>query len=219
MNNKEQLEDLLLLGKEVVLSIMKLADDEMKKAREMEDFEKEKSIFTEVIPKYYKLFEEFNSEAGDEGDITEEVLIKMEEMVYKLIEDYKIDEEDIWDKVRKRLELKENSGAEVVKKLFEFQLGQLKSDRNKLLDIEKQLLEKQRELEKNLADAIQEREELEAFKNLKENSDKLDAIDKKFLEMDEKIAELEYNIDSKWRYEIYGTISKEEMLEAYKEVI
>jgi hypothetical protein len=217
MNIKEQMEDLLLLGKETVLSIMKLADDEIKKAKANEDYEKEKSILLEVIPKYQRLFIEFDREVDDE-EIKEDILGKLEEIVYKLIEDYQLDEEEIWDKVRLRLKYKGNSGGEVVKNLYEYQLKELKSDKNKLLDIEKRLLIKQRELEKKLADCIQEDEELEAFVELKENASKLDKIEKKFIELEENISELQYNIDSKWRYEIYGTLSKEEMLEAYKEV-
>lgn len=217
MNNKEQLEDLLLLGKETVLSIMKMADDEIKKAKDNEDFEKEKSILLEVIPKYQRLFIEFDREAEDE-EIKEDVLEKLEEIIYKLIEDHKLDEEELWDKVRLRLEYKGNSGGEVVKNFYEYQLKELKADKNKLLDVEKRLLIKQRELEKKLADCIQEDEELEAFVELKENGNKLDKIEKKFIDLEEKISELQYSIDSKWRYEIYGTLSKEEMLKAYKEV-
>jgi len=217
MNNKEKLEDLLLLGKEVLLEILKIADLEIKNAKKNDDLAKEKTILLDVIPKYQKIYIEFNNEVADE--IEDEIIDKLEEFIYKLIEEHKFNEEYLWENVRKRIEYKENSGAEVVKNLFKYHLKKLLDDKNKLLDIEKKLLVKQRELEKELADCIQHDEELVAFENLKKNSDELDKVEDKFKDLEEKIEELNYKLESKWSYEIYGTITNDEMLEIYKDLI
>ncbi len=218
MNFKEKLEDLMLLGKEVCLELLKIADKELRNSKKMEDKEKEKSILVDVIPYYERIYAEFDREL-DKYDINEEMIEKVEGIVYKLLEENKLDEEKLWDNVRVRIELEGNSGAEAVKNLFEFQLEDIKDEINKLLSVEKELLDKQKKFEMDLADAIQEIEELEAFDKVKKNSNKIDKIGKKLEELEIKVSELEYNIRTKWRFEIYGTISKEKVLEIYKDVI
>lgn len=217
METREHLEDLVLLGREVILNILKIADKEVKLAKELEDKDKEETIVKEVIPKYQSLFEQFSADIAD--DIDAEFVTKVEELIYKLIEDYNLDEGQLWEDVRKRLEYKGNSGAEAVKKLYEYKLKELEADRNRLLDIERQLLEKQKRLEMELADCIQEDEELKAFERLKKNSDYLDSLDKKFELIEKKVLEFRYNLESRWKYEIYGVLSKEELLEIYRDVI
>lgn len=216
MSRREELEDLLLLGREVCLNILKLADEELKKGSEDEDHEKVKSIMSEVIPKYERFYNEFGGEVLE--NIEEEVIDKVEEIIYKMIEDNNLDEEALWDDVRKRIELKGDSGADVVRNLYKYQLKELKEEKNKLLDVEKQLMEKQRELEKALADCIQQDEEMKAFEKVRDNSLKLDKLDDKLNFIEVKIEEIEYNVKSNWRCDIYGTLSKDEMLEVYKDV-
>ncbi len=218
MDFKEKLEDLMLLGREVCLELLKIADEELRNSKEIEDKEKEKSILTDVIPHYQRIYAEFDREL-DEYDIDEEMVEKVEEIVYKLLEENKLDEEKLWNNVRVRLEFQGNSGAEAVKNLFEFQLKDIKDEINKLLSIEKELLDKQKKFEMNLADAIQEKDELEAFDKVRENSDKIDKVGKKLEELEIKVLELEYNLRTKWRFEIYGTMSKEKVLEIYKDVV
>ncbi len=218
MDFKEKLEDLMLLGREVCLELLKVADDELRRSIEVEDIEKKKSILKDVIPHYQRIYAEFDREL-DEYDIDEEMVEKVEAIVYKLLEDNKLDEEKLWDNVRLRLEFKGDSGAEAVKNLFDFQLKEVKDEINKLLTIEKDLLEKQKKFEMELADAIQEKDEIVAFEKVKTNSDKIDKLGHKLEELEIKVLELEYNLRTKWRYEIYGTMSKEKVLEIYKDVV
>ncbi len=218
MDFKEKLEDLMLLGREVCLELLKVADDELRRSIEVEDIEKKKSILKDVIPHYQRIYAEFDREL-DEYDIDEEMVEKVEAIVYKLLEDNKLDEEKLWDNVRLRLEFKGDSGAEAVKNLFDFQLKEVKDEINKLLTIEKDLLEKQKKFEMELADAIQEKDEIVAFEKVKTNSDKIDKLGHKLEELEIKVLELEYNLKTKWRYEIYGTMSKEKVLEIYKDVV
>ena len=81
---------------------------------------------------------------------------------------------------------------------------------------EKNLMIKQRELEKELADTIQADDEIRVFEKLRNHGKKLDDLDIKIQKIEEKIAEIKYNIESKWPYEIYGLISKEKLYEEVK---
>lgn len=213
MNLKERYEDILLLGKEISLYLLELFQKEEKKAIDYNDIDKSKTIKTELIPKFEKLFFEFSLEAPEEFE--EEELDKVEELVYNLLKEYNLNEEELWERVRIRLELLENSGSPVVKRLFEIQLKDLENSLNLLLAKEKEYIIKERELEKNLADVIQADEELEVFEKLRDHGKKLDELDVKIIKLEEKIFELRYNLEMRWPYEIYGIVTKEKL---YKEV-
>lgn len=213
MDLKERYEDILLLGKEISLYMLELFQKETKKAKLLNDLDKVKFLNAEAIPKFEKLFLEFSLEVPEEFNETE--VEKVEELVYKILEEYKIDEELMWERVRIRLQLGENSGSSVVKNLFEIQLKDLEKNLNVFLDKENSLMSKQRELEKELADTIQADDEMKVFEKLREHGKKIDDLDMKIQKLEEKISEIKYNIESRWPYEIYGIISKEQL---YKEV-
>lgn len=214
MNLEERYEDILLLGKELSLHLLELFQKENKKAQEYNDLDKSKTILNELIPKFEKLFFEFSLEVPEEFE--EDEVEKVEELVYKLLEEYNLDEELLWEKVRLRLSLGEESGSSVVKRLFEIQLKDLEKSLNNLLSIEKELFEKEKKLEKDLADCIQADEEMEAFEKLRDHGKKIDELDVKIIKLEEKINELKYNLQSRWPYEIYGTVSKEKLYEEVK---
>ena len=214
MEIRERYEDILLLGKEMSLYLLELFQKEQKRAFEINDLDKVKSINMEIIPKFEKLFFEFSLEIPDK--FQENEVEKVEELVYKLIDEYKIDEELMWERVRTRLELAETSGSSVVKNLFEIQLKDLEKSLNVFLDKEKQFMIRQKELEKELADTIQAEDEIKVFEKLRDHGKKLDDLDIKIQKLEEKIAEIKYNIESRWPYEIYGLISKEKLYEEVK---
>lgn len=214
MDLKERYEDILLLGKEISLYMLELFQKENKKAISINDIDKSKKIRGEFIPKFEKFYFEFSLDFPEEFD--EDEVEKVEEIVYKLLEEYDINEEILWDRVRTRLELGDNSGSQVVKRLFEIQLKDLEKSLNSFLSIEKQYFETEKKLEKALADCIQANEEMEAFENLREHGKKIDELNNKIEKVEEKIMELRYNLESRWPYEIYGTISKEKLYEEVK---
>ncbi len=63
---------------------------------------------------------------------------------------------------------------------------------------------------------LQADEEMEAFEKLREHGKKIDELEEKIVKLEEKINELRYNLESRWPYEIYGTISKEKLYEEVK---
>lgn len=216
MDIKERYEDILLLGKELSLYMLELFQKESKKANQLNDLDKVKFMNTEAIPKFEKLFSEFSLEIPDEFEESE--VEKVEELVYKLLEEYSIEEELMWERVRIRLQLGENSGSFVVKNLFTIQLKDLQKNLNIFLDKESQLLIRQKELEKELADTIQADDELKVFEKLRDHGKKIDDLDIKIQKLEEKITEIKYNIESRWPYEIYGIISKEKLYEEVRNV-
>lgn len=211
---KERYEDILLLGKEVSLYLLELFQKEEKKAIEYNDLDKSKTIIEQLIPKFEKFYFEFCLDIPEEFE--EEELEKVEEIVFNLIKEYELNEEELWERVRVRLELGENSGSSVVKKLFEIQLKDLEKTLNVFLDKEKEFLIKEKKLEKALADAIQADEEMEAFENLREHGKNFEELDIKIVKLEEKIYVLRYNLEMKWPYEIFGIITKEKLYEEVK---
>lgn len=207
MELRERYEDILLLGKELSLYMLEVFQKESNKAKKNEDFDKFKKLQEDFIPKFEKFYFEFSLEIGDEFDRLE--IEKVENIVNKLIEEYNLDEEILWVRVRKRLELEGNSGAEVVKKLFEVKLKELQEKLSEMLDLEYKFSKIQKELEKELADVIQQEEEAEIFEKIIAHGKKIDLLDTKIQKIEAKIYELQYNIESKWQYEIYGLVSKE----------
>ena len=149
--------------------------------------------------------------------LSKEEIEKTEEIVYKLIEEYNLDEELLWDRVRKRLEISNDSASNAVKTMFEIQLKEMEINLNILLSKEKEFLVIQRDLERELADCIQADEEMIVFEKLSEHGKKLDDIDKKIIKLEEKIQEIKYNIQSEWPYEIYGLIKKEDLYDKVKD--
>ena len=95
-------------------------------------------------------------------------------------------------------------------------LSGIEKSLNVFLDKEKQFMIRQKELEKELADTIQAEDEIKVFEKLRDNGKKLDDLDIKIQKLEEKIAEIKYNIESRWPYEIYGLISKEKLYEEVK---
>ena len=114
-----------------------------------------------------------------------------------------------------REKLKGESGAEVVKNLFEYEIKQLKNTKYNLLDKVSKVLDEEDRLSMELKNAIQEEEEIECIYKLQPVREQYRELEKKVLDVQEKLDEIQKKLDSKWQYDIYGTISKEDMLKTY----
>lgn len=211
---REQYEDFLLLGKEVCLKVLKEADDKRKICLKNNDMAGVKSIEEEIFPKFEKMFLEFSLELGDELD--EAKMEKIEKIVYSIIEAHNMDENYLWEEVRKRLELEGNSGAEVVKKLYEYQKNEISNAINELERTLNELYKNQKRVEIAMADSIQQDEEMRWFEEIKANGKNIDIVEDKIATLLEKESFLDKVLENKWRYKIYGTTTKEVLLEAYK---
>lgn len=214
-NLVEQYEDILLLGRELALNVLKEADRKLKNYFDLGDVDAVKSISEEVIPKYVNLYNQFFAEIPE--DLDEKMLESLEKVIYDIMEKHKIDEDYLWDEVRKRISLKGNSGADVVKKLFETQLMHIEDKINEIVDKNSHLIKDLEKAEKAMANSIQRDEEEKYFELIKDIGKKIDMVNGKILEWKDKSEEIKYSINSKWKYEIYGTTPKDELLKAYNE--
>ena len=130
-----------------------------------------------------------------------------------------LDEEFIRSQMEIRDQLKDNSGAEVVKKLFEYEKKQMENTKYNLLDKVNKVLDREEKLAMDLKNAIQEEEQIECIYKLQPVREEYRALEEKILRVQKNIDDLNKKLDSQWTYEIYGTISKDEMLNTYNQTM
>ena len=70
-----------------------------------------------------------------------------------------------------------------------------------------------------LKNAIQEEEQIECIYKLQPVREEYRALEEKILRVQKNIDDLNKKLDSQWTYEIYGTISKDEMLNTYNQTM
>jgi len=211
-----ELNELKSYSKEVLLKVLEKLDKKLKIYQSLEDTDGETRI-KEVMSKFEKLYKEF---AVKDSKIEEQDKAKLEDI--KIIIDdirksYELTEEFISDEIAKREELKGKSGAEVVKRLYEFQLEELINKKEEFLKQAEDILKEEEEIEANLRDAIQEHLEIEYTEKLAEVRNRWAKVEKKVLVCHKNINRITADLECGWKYEIYGTIKKENLEKAYFE--
>ena len=114
-----------------------------------------------------------------------------------------------------RIELKGNSGAEVVEKFFKYKIKELKKIKGDLLQKLNKLLDKEEKLNLDLSNAIQEVEQLEIIEKLQPVRAEFRNLSLQLDKYQKELEETENKFFKKWYYEIYGTTDKEVLLKAY----
>ncbi|MEG1188840.1 MAG: hypothetical protein RSD34_00285, partial [Cetobacterium sp.] len=71
-------------------------------------------------------------------------------------------------------------------------------------------------LENELKDTIQEEAQFDIIYKLQPVREEYRVLEAQLLKLDSTIKTLRKKINFKWNYEIYGTISKDELLKVYK---
>ena len=71
----------------------------------------------------------------------------------------------------------------------------------------------------DLKNAIQEDEQMECIYKLQPVREKYRDLENKVLEVQGKLDIVNNKLESKWQYEIYGTLSKEEMLKTFNKTM
>ena len=128
-------------------------------------------------------------------------------------------EEFIRTQMKLREKFQGESGAEVVKKLFEYEKKQMENTKYNLLDKVNKVLDREDKLAMDLKNAIQEEEQIECIYKLQPVREEYRALEEKVLRVQKNIDDLKKKLDSEWTYEIYGTISKDEMLNTYNQTM
>ncbi|MGF6905891.1 hypothetical protein [Fusobacterium sp. PH5-44] len=202
--------------KEVLLQVFGIITKKLKDLKEIGDLSGIEKLEREVIPLYEKFYTGLEEFSDKTSTYEREQFDRIKVNIDNIAKAYSLEKEYILDQMKLREKNKDNSGSDVVKNLFEY-------ERKKLLNIKgdftreiNQLLDKEEKLNIELSDAIQEVDQLEIIDKLLPVREKYRESTEKYLEVYKKIEELENKINKKWYYEIYGTMSKEEMLEIYK---
>ena len=210
--NKKDFKD---YNTEVMLQILKKSEVELQKAEAENDSEKIKFINEEVIPKYEKLY--LALAELDIRDKTEEEIKNFRETVDKIAESNGLTEEFIKKCISVREELKGKSGAEVTKRMFEYAVKDLKKKKRILLERTDVLLKEEAQLEADLKECIQYDAEMEISGKIVDVREKKRDINDMISENDREIERIQNDINSRWKYEIFGTVSRDELKKAAEE--
>lgn len=216
---KKECNEILKFSIEVILQVFIKINkriDELKRNDEVSAIE---ILENEVIPKYEKLFKGLKYEINEEEKIDVEKFNNIKKYIYDIMSENNLTEEFIYSQMELREKLKDNSGAEVVKKLFEYEKKQMENTKYNLLDKVNLVLDREEKLAMDLKNAIQEEEQIECIYKLQPVREEYRALEEKILRVQKNIDELNKKLDSQWRYEIYGTISKDEMLNTYNQAM
>ena len=204
-------------GLEVILKVLKKTDDEIKKYRELDDFEGVKTLETDVLAKYEKLYEGFISEKLK--DIDGDQLKVLYTSLVDIMKQNKMDAAFIEREVEKREKLAGNSGAEAVKNLYNYQIQEMEKKKTLLLKGAEEILDQEALLEADLREAIQEEEQMKIVEKMPEVRRAYSEVSQKIMTLQEKIDLLKEKVEKRWPCDIYGTISKEDLMSVFKETI
>ena len=206
MNIETKIKDFIKYAKEVCLQNLFLADNIKVDLKNQDKLFEAERIEKEVISKYeniYLLLEEetlLNIYKKDK-----KIFEKIKETIEKMAKDSNLKEEYIKAQIKKREELKGNSGAEVVEKFFKYKIKELKKIKGDLLQ----------KLNLDLSNAIQEVEQLEITEKLQPVRAEFRKLSIQLDKYQKELEETENKLSKKWYYEIYGTTDKEILLKAY----
>lgn len=210
--------EILKFSREAILQVLRKVNGRVEELKKNGEISAGELLEKDVLSKYEKLYRGLASEISDEEKDLEK-LENIKKYVLEIIKDNGITKEFVDEQIKIREKLKENSGAEVVKNLFEYELKQLKNLKYNLLDKVNKVLDEEEKLSMDLKNAIQEEEQMECIYALQPVRAKYRELEEKVMDVQKKIDEIEAKIDSKWQYEMYGTVSKEEMLKTFNKTI
>lgn len=202
-------------AEETFLEILRLSLQKQKEFRKIGDVAGEELLEKEVISKYESLYLALQREEFD--IFSEEQWNMMESTLEEIRKKHQISREYLWEKRSLRKNLAGKSGAEVVKKLLEYQKKELEKQKRQILEEANHLLEEEGILHRKLCEAIQEEEQLRLFELMQPLRQKYRKISEKAIDIQKKIDYTVRDIEKKWKFEIYGTISEQTLKETSEE--
>ena len=196
-------------SKEIILQVLRKNSQELMKAHEEKNTKEIDLLEKEVLPKYEKLYlalsdEELKNKSSEE---IQGILKIMED----ILEKNKFSKEFIEESMKKREEYKDKSGALVVKRLFEYSIKNLKKKKTNIYKVLTPLLKKEEKLEADLKEAIQYDDEMRISADIVDVREDKRELLSQVADLDEKISSIEKDIENRWKYEIYGTVTQEEL--------
>lgn len=209
--------EILKFSIEVILQVFKSINKKIDEMKETGDISGIEILEKDVIPKYEKLYGGLTGEAVEKFD--EEQLSVIKKYIEDIMKENKFSEEYIKNQMELREKFKGDSGAEVVKRFFQYEKKELEKTKYELLDRADKILEEEEKLSIEMKNVIQEEEQIEYIYKLQPVRAEFRKIEEKIIKVQEKLDVLNKRLESEWPYEIYGTISKEEMLETYNKIM
>ena len=203
-------------AREVCLQNLFLADNIKVDLKNQDNLYEVERIEKEVISVYESIYlsldEEFLLKLYKENQKSFE---QLEATIEKMKKDANLKDEYIKTQIKKREELKGNSGAEVVEKFFKYKIKELKKIKGDLLQKLNKLLDKEEKLNLDLSNAIQEVEQLEIIEKIQPVRAEFRNLSLQLDKYQKELEETENKLLKKWYYEIYSTTDKEILLKAY----
>lgn len=216
---RKECNEILKFSTEVILQVFVKINKRMEELKKNEELSVLEILQNEVIPKYEKLYKGLKVELSEDEEIDNEKFESIKKYIYDIMQENGLTEEFIKAQLKLREQLKGESGAEVVKKLFEYEKKQMENTKYNLLDKVNRVLDREDKLAMDLKNAIQEEEQIECIYRLQPVREEYRALEEKVLRVQKNIDELKKKLNSEWAYEIYGTISKDEMLNTYNQTM
>ena len=216
---RKECNDILKFSTEVILQVFRKINKRIDELKNNDEISALEILQNEVIPKYEKLYKGLKTEIKDDEEIDIEKFENIKKYIYDIMKENSFTEEFIRTQMKLREKFQGESGAEVVKKLFEYEKKQMENTKYNLLDKVNKVLDREDKLAMDLKNAIQEEEQIECIYKLQPVREEYRALEEKVLRVQKNIDDLKKKLDSEWTYEIYGTISKDEMLNTYNQTM
>lgn len=216
---RKECNEILKFSTEVILQVFVKINKRVEELKSNDEISALEILQNEVIPKYEKLYKGLKTEIKDDEEIDIEKFENIKKYIYDIMRENSFTEEFIRTQMKLREKFQGESGAEVVKKLFEYEKKQMENTKYNLLDKVNKVLDREDKLAMDLKNAIQEEEQIECICKLQPVREEYRALEEKVLRVQKNIDDLKKKLDSEWTYEIYGTISKDEMLNTYNQTM
>lgn len=216
---RKECNEILKFSTEVILQVFVKINKRVEELKSNDEISALEILQNEVIPKYEKLYKGLKTEIKDDEEIDIEKFENIKKYIYDIMRENSFTEEFIRTQMKLREKFQGESGAEVVKKLFEYEKKQMENTKYNLLDKVNKVLDKEDKLAMDLKNAIQEEEQIECIYKLQPVREEYRALEEKVLRVQKNIDDLKKKLDSEWTYGIYGTISKDEMLNTYNQTM
>lgn len=216
---RKECNEILKFSTEVILQVFVKINKRMEELKNNDEISALEILQNEVISKYEKLYKGLKTEIKDDEEIDIEKFENIKKYIYDIMKENSFTEEFIRTQMKLRERFQGESGAEVVKKLFEYEKKQMENTKYNLLDKVNKVLDREDKLAMDLKNAIQEEEQIECIYKLQPVREEYRALEEKVLRVQKNIDDLKKKLDSEWTYEIYGTISKDEMLNTYNQTM
>jgi len=215
MDINTKIKDFINYAKEICLQNLFLADNIKVDLKNQDNLYEVERIEKEVISVYENIYlsldEEFLLNLYKEN---KKAFEQLEETIEKMKKDANLKDEYIKTQIKKRIELKGNSGAEVVEKFFKYKIKELKKIKGDLLQKLNKLLDKEEKLNLDLSNAIQEVEQLEIIEKIQPVRAEFRNLSLQLDKYQKELEETENKLLKKWYYEIYSTTEGKMSLQA-----